>query len=44
VTTRGLGRDKQYGQPNVARFGGTTISAVKANPEISDGCPALTKP
>ncbi len=44
VTTRGLGRDKQYGQPNVARFGGTTISAVKANPEISGGCPALTKP
>jgi len=44
VTTRSLGKDKQYGQPNVERFGGTTISRVKANPEVSGGCPALAKP
>ncbi len=44
VTTRNLGKAAQYGTPNVARFGGTVTSAVKANPEISGGCPALSQP
>jgi len=44
VTTRTLGKDAQYGSPDLARFGGTSISAVTANPEISGGCPVITKP
>ena len=44
VTTRNFGRAAQYGTPDVARFGGTVTSAVRANPEISGGCPALSQP
>jgi hypothetical protein len=45
VTTRNLGKDAQYGQPDVVRFGGTIITpAPITNPEISGGCPALTAP
>jgi len=44
VTTQGLRRDRQYGVPDVARYGGTTISRVKLNPEVSGGCPPLTEP
>jgi hypothetical protein len=38
VTTNPLGRDKQYGAPNTARFGGTIISKVEPNPELSATC------
>ena len=44
VTTRNLGKAAQYGTPDVARFGGTVTSSVRANPEISGGCPALSQP
>ncbi len=44
VTTRNFGRDAEYGQPDVARFGGTSISAPAANPEVHGSCPALTQP
>ncbi|HEX9034308.1 MAG TPA: hypothetical protein VF834_20885 [Streptosporangiaceae bacterium] len=46
VTTRNLGRDAQYGAPDLARFGGTTISPVRNNPEIEPGhgCPVLRAP
>jgi hypothetical protein len=44
VTTKALGKDAQYGSPDLARFGGTSASAVRANPEISGGCPVITKP
>jgi hypothetical protein len=44
VTTNNLGKDAQYGTPDVARFGGTVISAVKANPEVTGGCRPLTAP
>jgi hypothetical protein len=40
VTTNTLGRDKQYGKPNLERFGGTTISSVMANPEFLANCGA----
>ena len=44
VTTRTLGKASQYGEPNLARYGGTTISPVRANPELGKGCPALHQP
>jgi len=37
-TFRNFGKDAQYGAPNLARYGGTLISAVQANPQFSDGC------
>jgi hypothetical protein len=37
-TFRTFGKDAQYGTPNVARFAGTSTSAVQANPEFTDGC------
>jgi hypothetical protein len=37
-TFRTLGRDGEYGQPDVARFGGTNISPVEPNPAIGRGC------
>ena len=37
-TVRDFGKDAQYGAPNLARYGGTLISAVQANPQFSDGC------
>jgi len=33
-----LGKDAQYGTPNVARYAGTIISAPMANPELSTRC------
>ena len=44
VTTNNLGADAQYGVPDVARFGGTTISAVERNPEVTGNCAPLTEP
>jgi hypothetical protein len=44
VTTRTFGKDAQYGSANFARYGGTTISGVRANPEVTGKCPALTQP
>jgi hypothetical protein len=40
VTTNTLGRDKQYGSPNLERFAGTLISPVMANPEFLANCGA----
>jgi len=37
-TVNDLGKDAQYGTPDVARFGGTIISAPAPNPEFSGGC------
>ena len=37
-TIRDFGKDAQYGAPNLARYGGTLISAVQANPQFSHGC------
>jgi hypothetical protein len=45
VTTRAFGKDAQFGVPDFARFGGTSITPVPvANPQISGGCPKLTAP
>ncbi len=33
-----FGKDAQYGTPDVARFGGTSTSAVQANPEFTGVC------
>ncbi len=44
VTTNAFGRDAQYGSANFARYGGTTISGVRSNPEVSGKCPALSEP
>jgi len=41
VTKQTFGQDKQYGEPNLARFGGTSISAVMANPAVTGRCPAF---
>jgi hypothetical protein len=41
VTKQTFGRDKQYGEPNLERFGGTSISAVMANPAVTGRCPAF---
>jgi hypothetical protein len=38
VTTNDLGRDAQYGTPDVARYGGTLISPVEGNPTLSRAC------
>jgi hypothetical protein len=40
VTTNDLGKDAQYGTPDIARFGGTLTSAVMANPEFTKNCGA----
>jgi hypothetical protein len=37
-TINDLGKDAQYGTPNVARYGGTSISAPAPNPEFSGRC------
>jgi hypothetical protein len=34
----------EYGNADFARFGGTATSTVRANPEMSGTCPALTMP
>jgi hypothetical protein len=38
VTRHDFGKDKQYGKPDLARFGGTTISKVLPNPALAKGC------
>jgi hypothetical protein len=37
-TIRNFGKDAQYGTPDVARFGGTIISAPAPNPEFTGAC------
>ena len=44
VTTNALGRDAQYGTPDLARYGGTLISAIRANPELGAGCAPIVNP
>lgn len=44
VTTRNFGRDGEYGTADFARYGGTTISTVRANPEVNGTCKPLTAP
>ena len=38
VTTQNFGKDAQYGQPDLAIFGGTSTSPVQANPQFSGAC------
>jgi hypothetical protein len=38
ITIRTFGKDAQYGTPDVARYGGTIISAPMPNPQFSSGC------
>ena len=38
VTTNDFGKAKQYGKPDLARFGGTTISKVLPNPTLASPC------
>jgi hypothetical protein len=38
VTINNLGGVAQYGTPNIARYGGTVISAVRANPQLGGKC------
>jgi hypothetical protein len=40
VTSRDFGQDAEYGRPDLARYGGTIISAPMANPEFGRGCRA----
>ncbi len=42
VTTRNFGKDAEYGQPDFARFGGTSISTVRCQPGGLGQCPALS--
>ena len=37
-TVLDFGKDAQYGTPDVARYGGTIISATLPNPEVTGGC------
>jgi hypothetical protein len=37
-TAQAFGGDAQYGTPNIARYGGTIISPVLTNPQISGAC------
>jgi hypothetical protein len=41
ITTKTFGGDAQYGSADLGRPFGTNISSVKANPQISGGCPVL---
>jgi hypothetical protein len=38
ITTHDFGKFKQYGKPDLARFGGTTISKVEPNPALAKDC------
>ncbi len=40
ITKSDFGKTKQYGTPDVARFGGTIISKVLSNPTLGSGCAA----
>ncbi|HEY5358417.1 MAG TPA: hypothetical protein VIJ82_12210 [Streptosporangiaceae bacterium] len=42
VTKNAFGRDAQYGSPHIEQYGGTTISAVMANPAVTGKCPAVS--
>jgi hypothetical protein len=42
VTRQAFGGDAQYGVPDLARFGGTSTSAVLANPAVTGRCPAVS--
>jgi hypothetical protein len=37
-TYKNFGGDAQYGQPDVSRYGGTSISSVQRNPQFSGKC------
>jgi hypothetical protein len=41
VTMKNFGKAKEYGTPDVARFGGTQTSKVMSNPAIAKGCKAV---
>ena len=38
TTLKAFGKDAQYGTPDVARFAGTSTSAVLSNPQFTGGC------
>ena len=38
VTTNNFGGAAEYGAPNTARFGGTIITPVMPNPQLTSGC------
>jgi hypothetical protein len=38
TTTRSFGGDAQYGNPDLSWYGGTNISAVQPNPQLSTRC------
>jgi hypothetical protein len=38
ITTSSLGKDTQYGTPDVARYGGTLTSVVLTNPSLVQTC------
>jgi len=40
-TVLNFGKDAQYGTPNIARYGGTIISAPMPNPQFSPFCKAI---
>ena len=42
VTTQTFGRDAEYGNSDIARFGGTNASAVLPNPAINGKCPSFS--
>jgi hypothetical protein len=41
TTFRNFGRTAQYGKPHVARYAGTLISPVRANPQLGTGCKSI---
>jgi hypothetical protein len=41
VTKRTFGKDAQYGAPDLAVFGGTSISKVFRNPAVHGNCPSF---
>ena len=44
VTTMDFGKTVQYGTPAINLFGGTLISPIMPNPQVTSPCPALTEP
>lgn len=44
LTKQNFGKDAEYGNPDVARFGGTSTSKVLTNPAFSAKCPKFTRP
>jgi hypothetical protein len=42
VTRQTFGGDAEYGTPDLARFGGTSTSAVLPNPAVSGSCPSVS--